>query len=118
MPVCLNVTRGWHGLGFMRGSRRIGRVMGWRSAVSWRTASGCAAERGWRVVERYVDQDVSRLQRHERGPSTGGCLSDLRSGTIDGVIVYHLDRLHRQPRELEEFFDVCKAAGVDDARDA
>lgn len=30
------------------------------------------------------------------------------------MIVYHLDRLHRLPRELEEFFDVCTAAGVDD----
>ena len=41
-------------------------------------------------------------------------LGDLRAGSIDGVIIYHLDRLHRQPRELEEFFDVCLAAGVDD----
>jgi hypothetical protein len=28
------------------------------------------------------------------------------------VIVYHQDRLHRQPRELEEFFDVCDSAGL------
>jgi site-specific DNA recombinase len=72
-----------------------------------------AQERGWRIVERYVDQDVSAFKRTVR-PSYQRMLSDLRSGTIDGVIVYHLDRLHRQPRELEEFFDVCKAAGVDD----
>ena len=31
---------------------------------------------------------------------------------IDAVVVYDLDRLYRQPRELEEFFDVCEAAGV------
>src|SRR6266566_9974217 len=41
-------------------------------------------------------------------------LDDLRTGTINGVLVYHLDRLHRQPKELEEFFDICKEAGVDD----
>jgi hypothetical protein len=41
-------------------------------------------------------------------------LDDLRDGTITGVLVYHLDRLHRQPKELEEFFEVCKAAGVED----
>jgi hypothetical protein len=28
------------------------------------------------------------------------------------VVVWHLDRLHRQPRELEEFFEVVDAAGV------
>src|SRR3954447_17985683 len=69
-----------------------------------------AAERGWRVVERYVDQDVSAYKSRAR-PAYRRLLGDLRRGTVDGVIVYHLDRLHRQPRELEEFFDVCRAAG-------
>jgi DNA invertase Pin-like site-specific DNA recombinase len=72
-----------------------------------------AEERGWRVVERYIDQDVSAYKSRVR-PAYRRLLEDLRTGSIDGVIVYHLDRLHRQPRELEEFFDVCKAAGVDD----
>ncbi len=65
------------------------------------------------MAERYIDQDVSAYKSRVR-PAYRRMLNDLRSGTIDGVIVYHLDRLHRQPRELEEFFDVCTAAGVDD----
>jgi site-specific DNA recombinase len=72
-----------------------------------------AIERGWRVAERYVDQDVSAYKSRVR-PAYRRMLADLHAGSIDGVVVYHLDRLHRQPRELEEFFDVCKAAGVDD----
>jgi DNA invertase Pin-like site-specific DNA recombinase len=72
-----------------------------------------AEERGWQVVERYVDQDVSAYKSRIR-PAYRRLLDDLRTGSIDGVVVYHLDRLHRQPRELEEFFDVCKAVGVDD----
>ena len=40
-------------------------------------------------------------------------LSDLGDGLIDGVIVYNLDRLHRQPAELEEFFSCCDRAGVE-----
>jgi site-specific DNA recombinase len=39
-------------------------------------------------------------------------LDDVRAGVIDAVVVWHLDRLHRQPRELEEFFEVVDAAGV------
>ena len=70
-----------------------------------------AADRGWRVVERYIDQDVSAYKARVR-PAYQRLLDDLRAGTVDGVVVYHLDRLHRQPRELEEFFDVCEAAGV------
>lgn len=72
-----------------------------------------AVERGWRVVERYVDQDVSAYKSRVR-PAYRRLLADLRTGLVDGVIVYHLDRLHRQPGELEEFFTVCTAAGVDD----
>jgi len=32
----------------------------------------------------------------------------------DGTVVWHLDRLHRHPKELEEFFEVCDAAKVKD----
>ena len=59
-----------------------------------------AEERGWRVVDRYVDQDLSAYKSRVR-PAYRQLLRDLRTGSIDGVIVYHLDRLHRQPRELE-----------------
>jgi len=34
-------------------------------------------------------------------------LDDLRAGVIRGVVVWHLDRLHRHPRELEAFIEVC-----------
>lgn len=31
---------------------------------------------------------------------------------MTGTIVWHTDRLHRSPRGLEEFIDVCDARGV------
>jgi site-specific DNA recombinase len=69
--------------------------------------------RGWQVAETYVDDDVSAYSGTTR-PEYARMLHDLQTGTINGVLVYHLDRLHRQPKELEDFFDVCKEAGVDD----
>lgn len=69
--------------------------------------------RGWRVAERYVDDDVSAYSGKRRA-EYARMLHDLRTGSINAVLVYHLDRLHRQPKELEEFFEVCKEAGVDD----
>jgi DNA invertase Pin-like site-specific DNA recombinase len=30
-------------------------------------------------------------------------LRDIQEGAVDGVLIWRLDRLHRQPRELEEF---------------
>ncbi|MEA2580709.1 MAG: hypothetical protein QOE83_1601 [Actinomycetota bacterium] len=70
-----------------------------------------AAQRGWTVAELYVDNDVSAYSGKPR-PEYRRMLRDLKEGTRDGVIVYHQDRLVRQPRELEEFFDICDAAGV------
>ncbi len=40
-------------------------------------------------------------------------LADMRAGVIDGVVVYNLDRLHRQPKELEDFIDLCRASGIE-----
>jgi site-specific DNA recombinase len=72
-----------------------------------------AALKGWQVADRYVDDAVSAYSGRRR-PEYERMLDDLRDGAISGVVVYHLDRLHRQPKELEEFFEVCKAAAVSD----
>ena len=72
-----------------------------------------AVQKGWQIVGRYVDDDVSAYSGRRR-PEYARMLDDLRDRQIDGVLVYHLDRLHRRPKELEEFFEVCKAAGVGD----
>jgi site-specific DNA recombinase len=69
------------------------------------------ARQGWAVEERYVDDDVSAYSGKPR-PAYWRMLDDLRGGFLDAVVVWDLDRLHRQPRELEEFFDLCKGAGV------
>jgi len=70
-----------------------------------------AARRGWPVAEVYVDDDASAYSGKYR-PSYRRMLDDIGSGQIDAVVVWHLDRLHRHPKELEEFFEVCARAGV------
>ena len=69
------------------------------------------ASRGWEVAERYVDDDVSAYSGKVR-PAYRRMLDDIRGGFLDAVVVWDTDRLHRQPKELEEFFEVCKEAGV------
>lgn len=70
-----------------------------------------AERRGWGVAGVYVDDDVSAYSGRRR-PEYERMLADLRTGTVDAVVVYHLDRLHRRPAELEEFFAAADAAGV------
>jgi site-specific DNA recombinase len=65
-----------------------------------------AERKGWRIVERYVDDDVSAWSGKRR-PQYLRSLHDLETGTIDGLLVYDLDRLHRQPSELESFIELC-----------
>ena len=65
------------------------------------------AERcGYTVDEVYVDDDISAWSGKPR-PEFERMLDDLRSRRIGGVLVWHLDRLTRHPRELESFIDLC-----------
>lgn len=62
------------------------------------------------MVDRYVDNDVSAYSGRRRGEYER-LLADVRGGVVDAVVVWHVDRLHRQPKELEEFFEVVDQAG-------
>jgi site-specific DNA recombinase len=73
---------------------------------------GLAQLRGCRVMERYVDDDISAWSGARR-PQYERMLADLRSGRIRGVLVWHLDRLTRHPRELEAFLDLCDEVDVE-----
>lgn len=70
-----------------------------------------AGRKGWPVASLYVDDDVSAFIPGKR-PQYARLLGDMKDGRIDAVLVYDLDRLHRHPWELEEFFRTCDAAGV------
>src|SRR6266511_3723657 len=72
-----------------------------------------AARLGWQVAEVYADNDLSAYSGKSR-PAYRRMLNDMKQGDRDAVLFYHQDRLVRQPRELEEFLDVCAAAGVTD----
>lgn len=81
-----------------------------------RQLADCYAEaerRGWSVAEEYVDDDISAYSGKAR-PAYERMLTDLAQGRRDGVIVWHMDRLHRRPVELERFVDTCARAGVRD----
>jgi site-specific DNA recombinase len=68
---------------------------------------GLAGRRGWTVTDRYVDSDISAYSGKRR-PEYLRLLEDIESGAVEAVVVYHADRLHRHPRELEDFIDLCQ----------
>ncbi|MDP8929570.1 MAG: recombinase family protein [Actinomycetota bacterium] len=71
-----------------------------------------AATKGWSIARVYVDDDVSAWDQGKTRAAYRQMLHEIAAGMIDGVVVWDLDRLHRQPRELEHFFDVCAGAGL------
>jgi DNA invertase Pin-like site-specific DNA recombinase len=70
-----------------------------------------AANRGWPIHDVYIDDDRSAYSGRVR-PAYRRMLADIADGTVDALVVWHLDRLHRQPRELEEFLDLCDRTGL------
>jgi DNA invertase Pin-like site-specific DNA recombinase len=70
-----------------------------------------AAAKGWKVAERYVDADISAYSRKRR-PEYERMLEEIEAGLVEAIVVYHADRLHRHPRELEDFIDLCQRFGT------
>jgi site-specific DNA recombinase len=70
-----------------------------------------AEQLGWQVAGVFVDNDLSAYSGKPR-PGYLTLLDALRAGTADAVVVWHTDRLHRSPRELEEYIAMCEPRGV------
>ncbi|TSD95039.1 recombinase family protein [Skermania sp. ID1734] len=59
-----------------------------------------AHQKGWTPVE-YIDNDVSASKG--KRPAYERMLTDIAAGKVNAVVCWDLDRLHRQPIELEHF---------------
>ena len=62
--------------------------------------------RGWTLVDTYVDNDVSAYQPKVVRPDFERMLADLETGVVQGIAVYDLDRLARQPADLERIISI------------
>lgn len=67
-----------------------------------------AAERGWTIVEEYVDNSVSASKRHARRPAYDRMVGDYSAGHFTALVCWDLDRLTRQPRQLEDWIDAAE----------
>lgn len=60
-----------------------------------------ASRLGWSVRQVYPDNSRSAWQRNRKRPQWDQMLTDIQAGLVDGIMVYHGDRLMRQPWDLE-----------------
>jgi DNA invertase Pin-like site-specific DNA recombinase len=70
-----------------------------------------AEQLGVEVVSVHRDDDTSAYSGKRR-KGYEALLKDLEAGRANVVLAWHGDRLHRSPKELETFIDVCEAHHV------
>lgn len=70
-----------------------------------------AERHGWEVAGVYTDNDRSAYSGKPR-PEYQRLLADVEAKRVDAIVVWHPDRLHRSPSELESFIDLVEQAGV------
>ena len=64
------------------------------------------------MVGPYEDNDKTAADPNKPRPAYDRMMTDIRGGKIDVVVVSMSDRLHREPRELEDFMRDARAAGM------
>ena len=66
------------------------------------------AQRGWEHVATYEDPSVSASSRTVTRPGYERMVRDWQAGRFDAVVCWDLDRLTRQPRQLEDWIDAAE----------
>src|SRR4051794_31842366 len=65
-----------------------------------------ARERDWTIIgEVYADNSISASDSRKARPSYDRLVRDYAAGAFDALLCWDLDRLTRQPRQLEDWID-------------
>lgn len=67
---------------------------------------------GWEVAGTYTDNNRSAWQRNRKRRDWERMLADVEAGRINAIIVYHGDRLIRQPEDLAALLKLADGKGV------
>lgn len=70
-------------------------------------------ERGWEVLDLYVDNDRSAYSKTKVRPEFERLKRDVRAGIVDVIVVWATDRLYRQMRELEDIIDLLEESSTE-----
>ena len=67
--------------------------------------------RGWTSAGQYCDNDISAFSGRLR-PAYSRLIEDIAGGRVDAVVAWAPERLHRSPRELEDFIQLMEQNGT------
>jgi DNA invertase Pin-like site-specific DNA recombinase len=69
-----------------------------------------AGERGWTVVKAFTDRPAT--VKKDRLPGESALIDAIRSGGVDKVLLWSIDRFGRSLVDLVTFMEACRTAGV------
>ena len=72
-----------------------------------------ADQHGWMVTQVFVDRPMPMKKGKEPRPGEAALLDTIRSGGVQNVLVYGVDRVGRSLVELVNFMETCRTAGAD-----
>lgn len=65
-------------------------------------------DRGWELIEEYVDRSKSATDKTKKREDYDRMVADFHAGRFDAIVCWDLDRLTRQPRQLEDWIDAAQ----------
>jgi DNA invertase Pin-like site-specific DNA recombinase len=71
-----------------------------------------ADQRGWRVIGEFVDNSISASDKRKVRPGYDQLVAAYEVGEFDALVCWDLDRLTRQPRQLEDWIDAAQERGL------
>jgi DNA invertase Pin-like site-specific DNA recombinase len=71
-----------------------------------------AEQRGWRIIETYVDHGISGSKGRDGRPAFDHLAKDAAQGKLDLVAAWSIDRIGRSLGHLVEFMDELRQQGV------
>lgn len=69
-------------------------------------------QRGWTAVAEFVDNSISASDARKNRPGYDALVKAYEAGRFDALVTYDLDRLTRQPRQLEDWVDAAEGKGL------
>jgi DNA invertase Pin-like site-specific DNA recombinase len=71
-----------------------------------------ADQRGWKVIGEFVDNSISASDKRKARPGYDQLVAPYEAGEFDALVCWDLDRLTRQPRQLEDWIDAAQERGL------
>lgn len=68
--------------------------------------------RGWTLVGEFVDNSISASDARKVRPGYDALVTAYAEGQFDALVCYDMDRLTRQPRQMEDWLDAAVDHGL------